>query len=573
MTPPSGSRRLGAVGAFNLGVTVGVLGMGAVLLEWLSGGLAPLDWYGVWWLVPPAVVAQAILLIRAYGASGRDAGFLPTPEHRVSMVARVLSMSCLFGFLVLVCATAVGFVSNLIPWAVPPVFGGRTILGALLLLGIAGLLLAGLRGGRWLAGMAILVVVLALTWQLGPEAAVHDSLWDLSFVVGVAPVFWIVAALAPILNSPRWRNLAVAFVGAVLASTAVIAVLVLGPEGRAPYPIAAWPNGILGVGLVLLLSVAISHCMVAGYHVLAGVARLGLVPPLLVRARDRRRAPVGTLVVFFVSTMVLLVLQDGGGGRGLLILGQLGLGFFGLAGVITATRERSWPMALVALFACAGLHFSFSMIQQHGVPESLPLTGAFALAMLGWKAYSRNLPHLSAAEAERAASEEHGAVPILALHEALEVVPRLRPRVLVATQSGSNEILERAVLRAGEDAAVAVLFVDELPGMFYPPQVSPSARAIATLVDFCGRIENRGVEVIPIWRVAHDPAASIAQAGRVLAVERVLVDVPERAPLSQVLRGQTLGRLRRLLGKVALEIVRPAQSTEEPSPLHRPSQF
>jgi hypothetical protein len=69
--------------------------------------------------------------------------------------------------------------------------------------------------------------------------------------------------------------------------------------------------------------------------------------------------------------------------------------------------------------------------------------------------------------------------------------------------------------------------------------------------------------------VAHDPAASIAQAARQLNVDRVIVDVPEQAPLAVVLRGQTLSRLRKLLGNTALEVVRPSerQETMPPTPV------
>lgn len=195
---------------------------------------------------------------------------------------------------------------------------------------------------------------------------------------------------------------------------------------------------------------------------------------------------------------------------------------------------------------------------------SLMLVGVGLAALAAAVAYRRlqrfsrkRVPHLRATTAEHMAASAPGMLAVLTLEEAVEVAPTYRSRVLVACQKANQSLLERAVLRAADDKTVYVLYVDRIKGIFYPPRPSPSASALETLLEICSHLDNMGVQGVPVWRVAHDPAASIASAARALAVNRVLVDVVEAAPLGQLLSGHTLKRLRKILGDISLEVVRP----------------
>jgi nucleotide-binding universal stress UspA family protein len=106
-------------------------------------------------------------------------------------------------------------------------------------------------------------------------------------------------------------------------------------------------------------------------------------------------------------------------------------------------------------------------------------------------------------------------------------------------------LLQQAVARARGcgDAAVYLLFVDEVPGLFYPPKSGPSREAqevLATGAAFC---EEADLVAIPIWRMAHDAGASIAGAARRLGVDAVLMGTSQRTAIWHLLRGNVLRSL------------------------------
>ena len=61
------------------------------------------------------------------------------------------------------------------------------------------------------------------------------------------------------------------------------------------------------------------------------------------------------------------------------------------------------------------------------------------------------------------------------------------------------------------------------------------------------RIRAAGLTPIPIWRLSHDAALSIADAARRLRVNAVMVGVSQRSQLVHMLRGSVLKGLHRLL--------------------------
>ena len=129
---------------------------------------------------------------------------------------------------------------------------------------------------------------------------------------------------------------------------------------------------------------------------------------------------------------------------------------------------------------------------------------------------------VTAEAAERAAAQLPSAVEILTVEEALDMRAVYRSTTLVAMRAPNLRLFQEAAARArgcGEQA-VYLLFVDEIPGLFFPPKTGPSREAqevLAAGVDF---FRQADIVAIPIWRMAHDAGASIAGAARRLGVER-----------------------------------------------------
>jgi nucleotide-binding universal stress UspA family protein len=101
--------------------------------------------------------------------------------------------------------------------------------------------------------------------------------------------------------------------------------------------------------------------------------------------------------------------------------------------------------------------------------------------------------------------------------------------------------------RGAGDAAVYVIFVDEIPGLFFPPRTGPSDDALEVLNAAVHDINAEGMEAVPIWRLAHNAGASIAEAAEEIGVRCVLMGTTARSTVWQFLRGDVLKELLREL--------------------------
>lgn len=578
---PSGTRRAGPLSAIGIAVSIG-----AALPMIAATGIAP--WPGfdlgvatgalLWLAVTAFVLSQVAVQESFLGLWGID------PGTRIGVVSRAGTGAFLLGSGVIAAGAAfqvaVAQLVGLIPQLAQAHFLDTLLVRGLAAAGAALMASAGILGfpgfvtaSVGLAAVAVIGAGASIAVNPGELPHLLAPAFDTDLLLVAAPLagLWGAAALAPVFMPPRRRAVAYATVaGGLAVALFTLALAVVHHDGTRP--VGLWG---LGYGLLLLVIAALTlhNQIVAGYYVAAGIERSFLMPYALVEPSRRLGTPYRIVVVQALSAALAALLLDAS--RGFAVAATLGTGGLALVtteALVQSVRLRRPLLALLAAISSAGaLAVLYALITWRPIAAALALVlgGGAAVAMLLWRSYGRQLPHVSAASAERSASSSPGNVPILNLREALEVAPTYQPRVLVATLHASTALIERSELRAADDKAIFVLFVDELRGLFYPPHVKPSASAIQVLLDVCGRLDARGYQGIPIWRVAHDPAASIAQAAHQLNVDRVIVDVPEQAPLAVVLRGQTLSRLRSLLGSIALEVVRPSdrQETMPPTPV------
>ena len=101
--------------------------------------------------------------------------------------------------------------------------------------------------------------------------------------------------------------------------------------------------------------------------------------------------------------------------------------------------------------------------------------------------------------------------------------------------------------RGAGDAAVYVIFVDQIPGLFFPPRTGPSDEALEVLEAAVVDIASEKMEAVPIWRLAHNPGASIAEAAEALQARCVLMGTTARSAVWTFLRGDVLKELLREL--------------------------
>ena len=137
------------------------------------------------------------------------------------------------------------------------------------------------------------------------------------------------------------------------------------------------------------------------------------------------------------------------------------------------------------------------------------------------------------------------AVEILTVNEAIDMRSMYRSSTLVALRSPNVRMFQEAAARVhgNSESAVYVIFVDEIPGLFFPPNTGPSREARESLAVTVEYFKAAGIVAIPVWRMAHDAGASLAGAARRLGVDAVLVGTSQRSAVWHLLRGNVLRSL------------------------------
>jgi amino acid transporter len=377
--------------------------------------------------------------------------------------------------------------------------------------------------------------------------------------------------LAPAVREPRRRVIRVVAALIVVSMLATVplftALAVEAAEARhlAPQPALLAPVALKYGGRALLAALALTgagYLLIAAnvafigcYNVFKAVSEHGYLPAALAARHRRFGTPRRAIVVITAAAMVLVLSTH----ARLLALGKVFA--FGLLGSyaitslslnVLAWRERRRGVGfIIGLVASLALllpwvtsWFTKPLATLYGASVTgLQLAVAF-VTHRGWIRPGR-FGYLRAAAAEQAASNQPAAREVVTLAEAVAVKQAYPSTTLIALRGSNPNLCKEAVRRArgAGDAAVYVVFVDEVPGLFFPPRTGPSDEALDVLDGAVHCVRASGMEAVPIWRLAHDAGASIAEAAEALEVRCVLMGTSARSTVWQFLRGDVLKRL------------------------------
>ena len=326
-----------------------------------------------------------------------------------------------------------------------------------------------------------------------------------------------------------------------------------------------WLAWAVVVSAAALLLFAANTAMIGGYHVFLALAQAEYLPRILMK-RSRTLGTPHVGIIFFTLVTILIVQQTSGR---LHLLGHLYA--FGLLGAFSFTsagldvirwREKRrgfvfWLGLLVTFMV--GLAWAVHVTSQ---AEATAIGGGLLLIGIviavgirrDWVIrWLNKVPWISAEavrQIERAEDiVERRSREVVSLETALEAAAIEPSRTLVALRDANPRLIEEAVLRArgNGDTAIFLLGVTEWPGLFSGEQLEPERELLVALEDAADRVREAGLTPIPVWRLSHNAAESIADAARRLRVNAVMVGVSQRTRLVHMLRGSVLKGLHRLL--------------------------
>ena len=308
-----------------------------------------------------------------------------------------------------------------------------------------------------------------------------------------------------------------------------------------------------------LLLGAANTAMIGCYHVFLALVRLGFLPQWLAERNQRYGTPHRAIAISVVVPAVVVLATQGQ----MEALGDMYS--FGLLGAFTLTsvgidrlraqEKHRGPAFWVGLFTSALVIVAWgvNLVEKTKATlfgGSVTLVGfgiAYAVRR-GWIGGHRT-GFTEAEAAEHAAAELETAAEVVTLEEAMEMKAIYPSTTLVAVRAANLRLFQEALARArgAGDQSVYVIFVDEVPGLFFPPKAGPSRDARQVLQAAVDYFKQAGFTAVPIWRMAHDAGASVAGAARKLGMEAVMVGTSQRNAVWHLLRGNVLKSLVREL--------------------------
>lgn len=377
--------------------------------------------------------------------------------------------------------------------------------------------------------------------------------------------------LAPAIRRPRPRVIRIAtamLIGSVLATAPLFTALAIDAAADAPpvkqvallAPVAAQFGGrsllvALSLTAAALLLLAAHLAFVSCYSVFQVIGELGYLPAAVARRHPRTGTPHGAVIVIALGALALVAVTAAD-------LNRLGRLFaFGLLGSYSITsvaidvlrwRERrlgvSFALGVLASAALVVPWVSSWFSRPWATVYGSIAAGSLLLVALvthrGW-IRAGQFGYVRAETAEEAAGQLPGASELVTLGEAVAEKALTPSTTMVALRTPNQALCTEVARRARGvgDTAVVVVYVDEVPGLFFPSAAGPSAEARRVLRAAVADLDKEGMAAVPLWRLAHDAGASIAEAAEELRVNCVFVGTTQRSAVWHFLRGDVLKRL------------------------------
>ena len=314
-----------------------------------------------------------------------------------------------------------------------------------------------------------------------------------------------------------------------------------------------------------LLLFAANTAIIGNYHVQIALQRRRFLPDALGALSHRFQTPHRAIILCTAVPVLVLVAVRGN----MNLLG--GLYAFGLLGAFVLTSVGidvlRWRDGERGLSFWLGVITSIAIVTAFGVnlvakPMATlfggGLTGVGMLVALGTRTgfidrVVARIPRLHPPE-DVATAE----IPFNTLEKAQAIPRHELPGILVASRGATRKIFREAIDRAKSrgQKRLFLLYVDEVPGLFFPQLAAPTPEGLTVLEAGCNMIREMGMEPVPVWGLSHAAALTVAEYAEALRCDTVVIGATQRTLLWHALRGKFIQELlRHLPGHIRLIVV------------------
>lgn len=330
-----------------------------------------------------------------------------------------------------------------------------------------------------------------------------------------------------------------------------------------------WGGDGLKLAVVLsaasLLLFAANTAIIGNYHVMMALVRRQFLPDALGALSRRYQTPYRAIILCTVVPGLILVAVAGN----MNLLGELYafglLGAFTLASVgIDALRwkdgERGpnfWFGVMTSV--AVGLAFCVNLRAKELATVFGASVGGFGMVVAyltrsgNLDAFIARIPRL------RPPSEVQSTdTPFYTIEQVKGLVDDGTPNILVASRGATRKIFKEACDRAKARGLkrVFIIYVDEVPGLFYPQLASPTPEGLTVLEAGRAVIETLSMDSVAVWGLSHSAAESVAEAAEAVQADTVVIGATQRTVVWQALRGKFIqDLLRQLPGEIRLVVV------------------
>lgn len=423
---------------------------------------------------------------------------------------------------------------------------------------------------------ARMLEVLRSTRELTPWQALvgYSGAW-LAFS-GLESLSQLSPAMRELDATPR-RGMIAVVVTVILTAPALtfLSTLALSPEVKSAETerfvselAGTWGGAGLKLATVLtastLLLFAANTAIIGNYHVQLALQRRRFLPDALGELSPRFQTPWRAILLSTLVPILVVVAVRGD----MATLGELYA--FGLLGCFVLNSlgidVLRWRDGERGPRFWLGIVTSVAVLVAFGVnlvakPGATLFGGALtALGMaLAWGTRSGAVERVAGRlPLLRAPRTECPDLAVNTLEAAVAARSTSRPGLLVACRGVSEGLIREAAERAHArgDAEVFLVYVDEVPGLFYPPHIRASDEALRVLAGNSAALEKLGVTPSRVWTLSHSAAGSVAEAAVSLGCDTVFIGATRRTLLWQAIRGRFIqDLLRHLPSSIRLIVV------------------